>query len=52
VVNLFVDWYSCGACFQVQATFFGHIPDSVALAKYNTKLRLLRKISIYFSPNS
>jgi hypothetical protein len=25
----------CGPCSQVLATFFGHIPDSVAVAKYN-----------------
>jgi hypothetical protein len=32
-------------CFQVPATFFGHIPDSVAVAQYNTILRLVKEIS-------
>jgi hypothetical protein len=47
---------SCEPCVQVQTIFFGHIPDSVAMSKYNTILRPVRKISIqkkfYFRPSS
>ncbi len=50
--NLYIDG-SCGLCFQVQTTFFGHIPDSVAVAQYNTILRLCKmQKQIYFSSSS